>query len=128
MEKRQEFLVLESEGNVAVYAPSDFPIGTPIGRDAQRMGVSGPTRVRPPRARLTRLEFDRWRDEIEHAGFRVTLEAFWTNPRALVESEGEIRRGNYRSLEDVRDELLRQADGRSGEEAQRMAPVKSPYS
>ena len=48
MDVRQEFLVLETDGDVAVYAPSDFPIGTPIGRDAKRLRVTGPSHVPAP--------------------------------------------------------------------------------
>jgi hypothetical protein len=116
MELKQEFLILESNGDVAVYRPSTFPLGTPIGRDAQKLRVEGPSRVEPPRIHLSRLEFDRWRQELESEGRRVTLGPFRTNPETLAESEAAIRQGNYRSLEDLRDELLRQADGPGDQE------------
>jgi len=110
MEVRQEFLVLESGGNVAVYAPRDFPLGTPIGPDAQRLRVLGAGHVEPPRIHLTRIEFDRWRQELESAGRQVTLGPFWTNPNAFLPLDEIIRRGaTFRPLEEVRDELLRSA-------------------
>lgn len=117
MELTQEFLVLESNGDVAVYRPSTFPLGTPIGREAQRLRVVGPSRVEPPRIHLSRPEFDRWRQELEREGRRVTLGPFRTNPEALADAEAAIRQGNYRSLEGLRDELLRQADGPCAQEA-----------
>ena len=108
METLQEFLILESDGDVAVYRPSTFPRGTQIGPDAQRLRVVGPSRVEPPRIQLTRLEFDRWRQELESAGRQVTLGPFWTGPYAFLPLEEIIRRGaTFRSLEEVRDELLR---------------------
>ena len=117
MDVRQEFLILESNGDVAVYAPSDFPLGTPIGRDAKRLRVAGPSRVRPPRIHLTRRDFEQWRKELENEGHSVSLDQFWSNPQAVFDSENFLTHGNFRPLEDVRDELLRQADGRVGPEA-----------
>jgi len=117
MEVRQEFLVLESDGDVAVYAPSEFPLGTPIGRDAKRLCVLGPTRVRPPRIHLTHREFEQWRKELESEGRSVMLGQFWSNPQAVSDSDSVFARGNFWPLETVRDELLRQADGRRGPKA-----------
>jgi len=117
MEVTQEFLVLESDGDVAVYAPSDFPLGTPIGRDAKRLRVASPSRVRPPRTHLTRHEFEQWREELESEGRSVTLGQFWSNPQAVLDPESVLAHGDFRPLEDVRDELLRQADGRRGPKA-----------
>ncbi len=114
MEVRQEFLVLESDGDVAVYAPSDFPLGTPIGRDAKRLRVAGATRVRPPRVHLTCREFEDWRKELESEGRSVSLGGFWSNPEAVFDTDDVVSHGNFRPLEDVRDELLRRADGRFG--------------
>jgi hypothetical protein len=117
MDVRQEFLVLESNGDVAVYAPSDFPVGTPIGRDAKRLRVAGPSRVRPPGLHLSRRDFEQWRQELEREGRSVSLDQFWSNPQAVFDSEDFLAHGNFRPLEDVRDELLRQADGRVSPEA-----------
>ena len=128
MEPTQEFLILESNGDVAVYRPSTFPSGTPIGPDAQRLRVLGPGRVEPPRIHLTRLEFDRWRQELESEGRQVTLGPFRSNPALLLTLEEIIRRGEFRSLEEVRDELLREADERRGKESEQMASVESPDS
>jgi hypothetical protein len=112
MEGLQEFLILESNGDVAVYRPSTFPRGTPIGPEAQRLRVMGPGRVEPHRIHLTRLEFDRWREESESAGRQVTLGPFWANPNAFLPLEEIIRRGaTFHPLEEVRDELLRPARG-----------------
>jgi hypothetical protein len=117
METLQEFLILESNGDVAVYRPSTFPRGTPIGPDAQRLRVMGAGRVEPPRIHLTRLEFDRWRQELEITGRQVTLGPYWTNPNAFLPLEEIIRRGaTFRSLDEVRDELLRSAREESDEE------------
>jgi hypothetical protein len=128
METLQEFLVLESNGDVGVYTVRQFPRGTPIGPDARRLRVVGPSRVEPPRIHLTRPEFDRWRQELEGTGRQVTLGPFWTSPNAFLPLEELIRQGNFRSLEEVRDELLREADERSAQEDQRMAAVESPDS
>jgi hypothetical protein len=114
MELTQEFLVLESNGDVAVYTVVQFPRGTPIGPDAQRLRVVGPSRVEPPRIHLSRLEFDQWRVELEQAGRQVSLGPFWTSPDAFLPLEELRRRGvRFRPLEEVRDELLREADERS---------------
>ncbi len=48
MDVTQEFLVLPSNGTVFIYGVRDFPSGTAIGRDAQRLRVVGPVWVRPP--------------------------------------------------------------------------------
>jgi hypothetical protein len=125
VEIQQEFVILESNGEVADYRPSTFPRGTPIGPHAQRLRVLGPWRVEPPRIQLTRLEFDHWRQELESAGREVTLGPFWTGPYAFLPLEVIIRRGaTFRSLEEVRDELLREADERSDRESERMATIE----
>ncbi len=124
MERTQEFLILPSNGDVAVYTVRQYPRGTPIGPDAQRLRVVGPSRVEPPGIHLTHLEFDRWRQELESEGRRVTLGPFWTNPKPFLPLEEIKRRGNWRSLEEVRDELLREADERSKRQADRMATVE----
>jgi hypothetical protein len=126
MERTQEFLILPSNGDVAVYTVRQFPRGTPIGPDAQRLRVVGPSRVEPPGIHLTHLAFDRWRHELESEGRRVTLGPFWTSPEAFLPLEEIIRRGNSRSLEEVRDELLREADERSARENERMESVELP--
>jgi hypothetical protein len=126
--KLQEFLILESNGDVGVYTVRQFPRGTPIGPDAQRLRVVGPSRVEPTCIHLTRLEFDRWRRELASEGRQVTLGPFWTSPNAFLPLEELIRQGHSRSLEEVREERLREADARSNQEDQRMAPVESPDS
>ena len=84
MELTQEFLVLQSNGDVAVYTVKQFPRGTPIGPDAQRLRVVGPSRVEAPGIHLTPREFDHWRQELEREGRQVTLGPFWTNPAPLL--------------------------------------------
>jgi hypothetical protein len=118
MDIEQEFLVLDSNGDVAVYTVRQFPRGTPIGPDAKRLTIVGPSRVPPPVARLTRPDFDRWRQDLELEGLRVTLSPYWTGPNAFLSLEEFIRRGGkFRPIEEVCDELLRQADGRGDQEA-----------
>jgi hypothetical protein len=124
MALRQEFLVLESGNEVAVYAPSQFPSGTPIGRDARRLGVDGPSRARPPKISMSRLEFDRWCGQLEESDFTVTIGPFWTNPQVQDESEDVIRRRKSLPLKEAFDELLRQADGRVAQEDRPMEAVE----
>src|SRR4051794_10078018 len=112
MQPRQEFLVIERDGDIAVYTPRTFPPGTPIGRDAKRLGVDGPSRVRPPKIHLTAAEFDQWRHQLEEGGYTVTLGPFWRDPDMLAKSAEAIRRGKTVPLKEAFDELLREADGR----------------
>jgi len=126
MERTQEFLILPSNGDVAIYTVRQYPRGTPIGPDAERLRVVGTSRVQPPGIHLTRLEFDRWRQELESEGRQVTLGPFWTGPSAFLPLEEIIRRGaTFRPLEEVRDELLREVDERSHQQDERMGPVES---
>ena len=53
MDVTQEFLIIPSNGSVLIYGVRDFPSGTAIGRDAQRLRVVGPVWVRPPDPELT---------------------------------------------------------------------------
>src|SRR6266536_1481765 len=126
MKPRQEFLVIEAGGDVAVYAPRQFPLGTPIDRDAKRLGVSGSSLVTPPKVHFIATEFDQWRRQLEGAGYTVTLGPFWTDADMLAKSDEAIRRGETISLEDFRDELLRRVGGAGREEDQRLEPVEPP--
>ncbi|HZW34229.1 MAG TPA: hypothetical protein VFF52_26135 [Isosphaeraceae bacterium] len=99
MDITQEFLVLPCEGGVRVYGVHDFPSGTWVGRDAQKLHVVGPVWVRPPRPELTAAQWEKWQDILREAGFSVTVGPFWTSTPS----------GRYHLLEDVRDELLRSA-------------------
>jgi hypothetical protein len=121
---KQEFLVLEADGDVAVYAPSQFPIGTPIGRDARRLGVSGPAFARPPKVRLTGPEFERWRQQLEGEGYTVTLGPFWINPVRPEDADEAIRQGKVVPLQEAFDELLREAEGRGQSEDRRLEAVQ----
>jgi hypothetical protein len=127
MKPRQEFLILETDGGVAVYSPRTFPIGTPIGRDARRLGVNGPSLVRPPKVEMSEAEFDAWRQQVEGAGFTVTLGPFWRNPVSLEQAEEAIRRGETMPLKEAFDELLREAERREQEEDRRMEALKSRH-
>jgi hypothetical protein len=95
----QEFLVLRSNGAVRVYSVRNFPSGTFVDRQAKRMRVVGPVWVRPPSTELTDAQWASWQDQLQSAGFSVTVEAFWTSSPT----------GRYQPLESVRDELLRSA-------------------
>jgi hypothetical protein len=128
MQPRQEFLVIERDGDIAVYTPRTFPMGTPIGRDARRLGVDGPSRVRPPKIHLTAMEFDQWRHQLEEAGYTVTLDLFWGDPDRLARSVEAVRRGETVPLKEAFDELLREADRRSQAEGQRMESLESRHS
>src|SRR5947209_4145 len=113
MTPRQEFLIIESDDDVAVYTPSTFPIGTPILPDARRLGVDGPSLVRPPKTHLTASEFDGWQRQLVESGYAVTLGPFWTNPVTPETLEEVLRHGTFIPLKDAFDELLRESEGRS---------------
>jgi hypothetical protein len=127
MQPRQEFLVIETDGDIAVYTPRTFPTGTPIGRDAKRFGVDGPSLVRPPKTHLTAAEFDQWRSQLEEEGYTVTLGLFWRDPDMLAKSAEAIRRGETVPLKEAFDELLREADRRRQAKDQRMEALESPH-
>src|SRR5947199_9437671 len=97
MDVTQEFLVLPCDGGVRIYGVHDFPSGTWVGRDAQKLHVVGPVWVRPPRPELTEAQWQKWQVMLREAGFSVTVGPFWTTTPS----------GRYHGLEDVRDELLR---------------------
>ena len=97
MDVTEEFLVLPSNGSVRIYGVHDFPSGTWIGRDAQKLRVVGPVWVKPPRPELTEAQWQRWQDQLRSAGFLVAVEPFWTSALS----------GPSQPLEDVLDELLR---------------------
>jgi hypothetical protein len=99
MDVTQEFLVLPSKGGVLIYGVRDFPSGTPVGPDAQRLRVVGPVWVRPPFPELTEAQWESWQAQLQSAGFSVTVGPFWTSTPS----------GRSRQLEAVRDELLRSA-------------------
>ena len=65
MDVTQEFLVptLERDG-VLIYGVRDFPSGTAIGRDAQRIRIVGPVWVRPPRPELTEAQWENWQAQL----------------------------------------------------------------
>jgi hypothetical protein len=132
MNPRQEFLVIESGDDVGVYTPSTFPLGTPIGPDARRLVVDGPSRVRPPKVHLTEAEFAAWQNQLEGAGYEVTLGPFWRDPASREEIEAAIR-GETKTwtLQEAREVLLceaalREAGGRSGDGDRRLEPVRDP--
>ena len=125
MTPRQEFLILESGDNVAVYTPKTFPQGTPIGPDAKRLGIDGPARAQPPASHLSREEFDRWRGELEREGYTVTLGPFWRDPTPPEEVEELIRgRGKTVTLEEFRNELLGRAGGNGQPENRGLEPTE----
>ena len=97
MDVTQEFLVLPSNGAVLIYGVRDFPSGTAIGRDAQRLRVVGPVWVRPPRPELTKAQWESWQNQLRSAGFSATVGPFWTSTPS----------GHFQPLEAVLDELLR---------------------
>src|SRR4051812_29060137 len=101
MKSRQEFLILKSDGLVNVYTVRTFPLGTPIGGDAERLGVDGPSPVRPPKAELSAAEFDDWRRHLENAGYAVTLGPYWRNPVSREQFEESVRRGDFIPLKDA---------------------------
>jgi hypothetical protein len=109
MERIREFLILKAEAGFVLYAPSQFPRGTPIGPDARRLTVVGPSSVHPPKSYLTGDELDQWRADLEDAGYSATIGPFWRNPPKPEEVEEEIRRGELIPLKDAFDELLRRA-------------------
>ena len=49
MDITEEFLVLPCEGGFRIYGVRDFPSGTWVGHDAQKLRVVGPVWVKPPR-------------------------------------------------------------------------------
>jgi hypothetical protein len=106
MNPKQEFLIIETSNDIAVYSPSTFPLGTPIARDARRLAVDGPLMVHPPKIHLNRAEFDQWRRQLEAEGNKLTIGPFWRHPELWEESMEAIRRGETISLEDFRNELL----------------------
>ena len=128
MKPREEFLVIETADGVAVYTPLQYPLEVPIGPDAQRLGVHGPSLVYPPRIHLTRAEFDDWRRQIESEGYTVTLGPFWRDPDMLAQGLEAVRRGDTISLEDFRNELLGRADGAGREEDRPLEAVEPPAS
>src|SRR5512135_3613180 len=94
MQCKHEFLVLEAAGDIAVYPPShQFPLRTPIGRDAKRLGIYGTSFVLPPKIHLTPSEFERSRSQREGEGYTVTIGPFWTDPDMLEKPE-EAARGD----------------------------------
>jgi hypothetical protein len=99
MDVTQEFLVLPSNGAVLIYGVRDFPSGTPVGRDAQRLRVVGPVWVRPPRPELTESQWESWQAQLQSVGFSVAIEPFWTSSPS----------GRSQPLEAVLDELRRSA-------------------
>jgi hypothetical protein len=99
MDVTEEFLVLPLNGNFRIYGVRDFPSGTAISRDAQKLRVVGPVWVKPPRPELTEAQWVRWQAQLQSAGFSVTVEPFWTSSPS----------GRSQPLEAVRDELLRSA-------------------
>jgi hypothetical protein len=128
MTRKREFLVIETGEDVAVYAPSQFPLGTPIGPDAKRLGVDGPSPVQPPAIHLTRPDFDRWRRQLEGEGYSVTLGPFWRNRVSREEAEEAIRRGDTIPLKEAFDELLREAELRRQAVDRRVEAVESRHS
>jgi hypothetical protein len=95
----QQFVIIPVEGGVRVYGAADFPSGTPIGPDAEKLHVEGPVWVRQPCPELTRAQCEEWLQQLRDAGSSVTVGPFWTGKPS----------GRYVRLEDVRDELLRSA-------------------
>jgi hypothetical protein len=128
MQCKHEFLVLEAAGDIAVYPPHQFPLRTPIGRDAKRLGIYGTSFVLPPKIHLTPSEFDRWRTRLEGEGYTVTIGPFWTDPDMLEKSEEAGRRGETITLEEFRNELLRRAGGAGCEEDRRLESAEPPPS
>ncbi len=101
---RQEFVVIPAEGGVRVYGASDFPVGTPVGPDAQKLHVEGPVWVRQPYPELTRAQWEEWLQQLRDAGWSVTVGPFWTGrPFEEFEPEKSV------PWEEFRDELLRSA-------------------
>jgi hypothetical protein len=124
----QEFLVLGAESEIAVYAPRQFPSGTPIGPDARRLGITGPSAVRPPKVRWTPAEFDAWRRSLEGLGYSVTIGPFWRDPVSPEQAEEAVRLGQTAALKDAFDELLREAERRDDTEDQPMEAVEPRHS
>lgn len=127
MKSRQEFLVLRSEGHVTVYTVRTFPLGTPIGGDAERLEVDGPSPARPPKTELSTSEFDDWRRHLESAGYALTLGPYWGKPVSREEFEESVRRGEFIPLKEAFDELLLEAEARRAGEDQPVEPVESRH-
>ncbi len=125
MTPRQEFLVLETFGDVAVYAPRQFVHGTPVGRDAQRLGIDGPSRVEPPQIHFTKAEFDQWRHRLEETGYTVTIGPFWRGPDLWEMSAEAIAQRRTVPLKEAFDELLNGVDRERQAKDQRMEAVES---
>jgi hypothetical protein len=77
MNSTQEFLVLETGDIVCVYGVSDFPPGTVVGGNAQRLRVIGHGLVRPPQTQLTSQELEEWRQHLREDGYTTAVEPFW---------------------------------------------------
>lgn len=112
MNKEREFLVLQTGKNIAVYSRRNFPMGVPLGPDAQRLRIAGPSRAVPPETHFTQPEFDRWRAELEAAGFTFTLGPFWRNPKFWEDRNAPLESIKTTSLKEAFDELLREAERR----------------
>jgi hypothetical protein len=125
MTPRQEFLILESGDSVAVYTPRTFPHGTPIGPDAKRLGIDGPSLVWPPATHLSRAEFDNWRGQLEREGYSATLGPYWRDPISPERAEEMVRNGKFIPLKEAFDELLREAERREQSDTQRVGAVES---
>jgi hypothetical protein len=124
----QEFLILESNDDVAVYSVRTFPHGTPVGPDAKRLGVMGASPVQPPATRLSRPDFEGWRGRLEREGYAVTLGPFWRNPPSPEAIDDAVHgRVKTWTLEEIRDELLREAERREQAEAHRVGAVESRH-
>ncbi len=99
---RQEFVAIPVEGGVRVYGVPDFPLGTPIGPDAQKLHVEGPVWVRQPDSELTLSQWEEWLEQLRHAGWSVTVGPFWTG-----KPFEELTPDDFVPWEEFRDELLR---------------------
>jgi hypothetical protein len=128
MRYKHEFLVLETAGDIAVYPPHQFPLGTPIGRDAKRLGISGTSFVLPPKVHLTPSEFDQWRTQLEGEDYTVTIGPFWRNPDLWETSLAEIERGETIPLREAFDEIRRRGDERSRARDRRLESAEPPAS
>jgi hypothetical protein len=100
----QEFVVIPMEAGVRVYGASDFPLGTPIGPEGQKLHVEGPVWVRPPDPELTRSQWEEWLDQLRNAGWSVSVGPFWTG-----KPFEELTPEDFVPWDEFRDELLRSA-------------------
>ena len=92
MDVTQEFLVLPSNGAVLIYGVRDFPSGTPVGRDAQRIRIVGPVWVRPPRPELTQASGKTGRPSSDRPGSRSRSDRSGRRrPAALPAAGGRAR-------------------------------------